>query len=75
MTKLADKPLKVWVCTDHDTFRPVGAASVVLAETKDMAERILRHALNRHGLDGDQKFTLREIKDRQAIILCDGDLA
>lgn len=70
----AGRRLKVWVCTDHATFYPVGGASVVLAETKDIAERLLRDALKRHGLDGDRPFTLTPVDHwRQAIILCDGN--
>ena len=70
--RLEDKPLKTWVCTDHDG-RWVGVASVVLAETKGIAERLLRAELNRRGLNGNVPFTLKLLEGRQAVVLQDGD--
>jgi hypothetical protein len=42
--------LNVYTCDDHDGVWPVGGASVVIAETEDMARDLLKAALREHGI-------------------------
>ena len=53
--------MKVFTCKDHDGHWPVGVASVVVAESKGEATRLLVQALHEHGLDGGATFTLQEL--------------
>lgn len=66
-------PLKTWICTDFTGYYPVGTSAVMLAETKSIAERMLRYELGKGGLDKDQEITITELDGRQAKILNDGD--
>jgi hypothetical protein len=65
--------MKLFTCTDHDNFWPVGAASIALAENEEEAHELLKKALEDHGLSGED-FTLQEVdlNSPQAVILCDG---
>lgn len=66
--------LKLYTCTDHDMFWPVGAASIVIAYSEEEARGLLQEALNEHGLDGTKEFTLVEIRYYpRAVILVDGN--
>jgi hypothetical protein len=67
--------MRVWTCVDHETFWPVGGASVVVAPDQPTARELLRRELERHGLKKDEPFTLLEldIARPQAVILNDGD--
>lgn len=69
--------MKLWVCTDHRGFWPVGVASIVVAPTEERARVVLADALTKHGLatvPGDD-FSLREIDvtAENVVILADGD--
>lgn len=67
--------MKLYKCTDHAQFNPVGCASIVLAENTKEAHRLLRSALRARGLP-DKPFTLLELpldKGPYAWILCDGE--
>lgn len=66
--------LNVYTCTDHDGFW-VGVASVVVAETEDVARDLLKTELKEHGLDYHKPFTLRRINiaHPKAFVLQDGD--
>jgi hypothetical protein len=67
--------MKVFYCTDHDTFYPVGSGSVIVAEDREAARKIFAAELKARGLDPDKGFTLVEVDlaRRSALILCDGD--
>lgn len=66
--------LKLYKCTDHDNFWPVGCASIVLAHDEDEARGLLREALNDHGLNGDEPFTLDVVRMYpRTMILWDGN--
>ena len=69
--------LKVFYVTDHATFWPVGAASVIVARTPAEAYALLDAALAAKGLRGSQEvsYTVQEIDITMAhaLILCDGD--
>lgn len=70
------KDLKIYVCTDHDGFYPVGVASVVIAEDEPDARRLLNKELTDKGLRpwAEKDYTLQEVPFQPiAIILCDGD--
>jgi len=66
--------MNVYVCTDHDAFWPVGACSIVVAESEFHAGELLHVALKTHGLNPDKGFTLRKlnVETSQAFILLDG---
>lgn len=71
--------MRVFVCTDHEGFWPVGTASVVIAENEEQARELLTIALrnrmmNGQGLDS-LPFTLQEISSSEpaAHILRDGN--
>lgn len=66
--------MKVFVCTDHATFWPVGGCSIVVADTEDQARELLKAALDERGLR-PKLFTLREIDQTapRATILLDGE--
>ena len=67
--------MKLWTCTDHDSVYPIGVASIVLAEDKEQARRLLARRLRANGLNPDKGFTLTEIHMDQprAIVLRDGN--
>jgi hypothetical protein len=67
--------LNVYTCTDHAGHWPAGVASVVVAETEDMARDLLAAELKTHGLDETKPFTLRRINTAhpKAFVLLDGD--
>jgi hypothetical protein len=69
-----DDVLNVYTCTDHDGHW-VGVASVVVAETEDIARDLLKAELRGHGLNADLPFTLRRINiaHPRAFVLQDGD--
>lgn len=66
--------MRVWTCTDHAGFYPVGTASVVVAPDKERAAYLLSGALAAKGLDPSD-FTLDEVNtsEEAAHILRDGD--
>lgn len=66
--------MKVYICTDHDTFYSVGGCSIVVAKDEEEAKKLLTDALLKRGLD-PTLFTLRRIKHTMAgaEILLDGD--
>jgi hypothetical protein len=66
--------LNVYTCTDHDGFW-VGVASVVIAETEDVARDLLKAELKEHGLDPSKSFSLRRlnIAHPKAFVLQNGD--
>ena len=69
--------MKVYICTDHDTYWPVGGASIVVAEDYLRARELLDARLKEDGLKGfdEEPFTLWEVNlDKEgAEILCNGD--
>lgn len=69
--------VKLWTCTDHNTYWPVGGASIVIAATEDEARAMLNAALLEKGLEdkaGEKPFTLTEVELDQhgCVILDDG---
>ena len=69
--------MRIFLCTDHAEFWPVGVASVVLAESEAEAVKLLDTMLRLRGLpdSGSHPYSLTEVAaDRaQAIILRDGE--
>jgi len=67
--------MDVFVCTDHDGHYPVGVCSVVMAVSEEQARQLLLIELQKHGLRGNQPFTLRKLQSEQpqAFVLLDGD--
>lgn len=69
--------MKLFKCTDHDGFWPVGVGSIILAANIKEAQRLLDGELEARGLKGSNKepYTLTEInmKRKDAHILCDGN--
>ena len=67
-------PLNVYTCTDHEGHW-VGVASVVVAETEEIAKDLLIAELAEHGLKQTKPFTLRRINTAhpKAFVLQDGD--
>jgi hypothetical protein len=69
--------MNVWTCDDHDTFYPVGAASVVVAPTIEEARALLDKALVEKGLrpSGEKPYTLLPLSTARpvAVILVDGN--
>ena len=67
--------MRVFVCTDHDGYYPVGVASVVVAVDEGEARSLLLAELTERGLRGNGTFTLREINATapRAFVLHDGD--
>lgn len=65
----------VYVCTDHAGHYPVGVCSVIIARSEEEAGELLRLELRDHGLNPDEKFTLRRLNSAvpKAFILLDGD--
>ena len=69
--------LKVFTCNNHDTFYPVGGASIVVAYSREQARELLDEKLVGQGLKGsnDKPYTLYEV-DLSIIgaeILANGD--
>ena len=66
--------MKVWTCTDHDYFWPVGVASVIVAETEEEARELLNAELLKRGLK-TTPYTLEELdlNKPSAQILQDGN--
>lgn len=66
--------MKVFTCIDHEGYWPVGAASVVVAESLVAAIKLLQDALDKKGL-GKKPFTLQELNldEQSAVILVDGE--
>lgn len=68
--------LKIYVCTDHDYFYPVGVASIVITHNEQEARNLLDRELIVTGLKPfyDKSYTLKEIEMvPNAIVLADGD--
>ena len=69
--------MRLFVCIDHATFWPVGAASVVLAENETEAGKLLDAMLRLRGLpdSGTHPYSLTEVAadKAQAVILRDGE--
>lgn len=67
--------MKVYVCTDHEGFWPVGVASIVVANDGVEATELLYTALRARGLTQDIPFTLCEVDTStpKAEIFRDGD--
>jgi len=67
--------MKTFICTDHDGHWPVGVASVVKAKDRRRAKKLLDDLLKADGLQTSKtkSYTLEEVKDDSAIILCNGD--
>lgn len=71
--RLSETAPRLWICTDHATHYPVGAASIVIAPSEDQARQLLRAELAKVGLCCE-RFTLKEVPMRPAVhILCSGD--
>lgn len=66
--------MRVFTCTDHDGYWPVGVASLVVASTEDDARLMLQAELDNKNL-GKGSFTLQEVDllIPKATILLDGD--
>lgn len=67
--------MKLFVCTDHAGHWPVGVASVIVAQSKKEAKKLLSQALFEVGLSSKEEFTLIEIDltHSGAFILNDGE--
>ena len=69
--------MKLFTCTDHNGFWPVGVASIVLARGKGHARSLLDKELTerRLELDKDEPYTLVEVDmtRAKAVILRDGN--
>lgn len=69
--------MRFYSCTNHDTFCPVGAASVIVAANKGHAKRLLDKALKDKNLKPsiEEPYDLVEIDitKSQAVILWDGN--
>jgi hypothetical protein len=67
--------MKVFVERTFTGFWPVGTAAVIVADTKQRAEELLRDALAARGLTPDQRLQLEELETamEQAIVLRDGN--
>lgn len=66
--------LRLWTCTDHDGYYPVGTASIVLAETEEAARELLRiELIDRNLLSYDFNLTEVPLDKPQAVVLRDGD--
>lgn len=69
--------LKLFVCTDHAGYWPVGTASVVLAQDEAAARSLLDDALANRNLATSEAvpYTLHEVSmtDPLVLVLRDGD--
>lgn len=68
---------KVFICTDHDGFYPVGVASIIIAANIGQAKRLLNKELIQRGLKPfkEEPYTLQEINLNisEAWIMLDGN--
>ena len=68
--------MRIFTCTNHDGFWPVGVASVVVAEDEEHAGLLLDSVLAELGLQvrAESPYTLQEIStgNAMAIVLRDG---
>lgn len=66
--------MKLFTCTDHRGHYPTGTASIVLADSKEEAFKMLSDELKRLGLE-DEIFELNEVntKVKSVYVLQDGD--
>jgi hypothetical protein len=68
-----DRALRVFVCTDHAGYWPVGACSVVIAPDEATAHTLLLEELTKRQLD-KCAFSLQEIPMVTSVhVLLDGD--
>ena len=68
--------MKLFTCDNHAGHWPVGAASIVIAESETDARYLLDEELLSRSLDpGNPPYTLKEVDmtKPQAIVLDDGD--
>ena len=71
--------MKLFTCTDHDGFWPVGVASVIIAPNKKRAQELLDAELLERNLmtfaQQEEPYELIEVplNKSKAIILCDGN--
>lgn len=68
--------MKVFTCKDHDTFYPVGGASVIIANDWNEAVSLLDAALIKEGLKprAERPYTLQELPESPvAVVLNDGE--
>jgi hypothetical protein len=67
--------LKLFICTDHSGFYPVGTASIIIAPDEEEARKLLDAALTARGLFPIEYYTLQEVDlDKPtAYILRDGN--
>jgi len=69
--------MKIFICTDHDGFYPVGVASVIVAKDEKQAKKLLDKELKARKLNPSKKipYTLISIDENipYAHILNDGD--
>lgn len=65
----------IFTCTDFIGYWPVGTAAVVRADSRDVAEKMLRERLRDLGLPQKEHGLTLELfsKDMRIKILCDGD--
>ena len=70
---MSDTPMRVFTCTDHAGYWPVGACSVVIAPDEESARALLLDELIKRKLD-KCAFTLQEIPMIAAAhVLLDGN--
>lgn len=68
-----ETPMRVFTCTDHAGYWPVGACSVIVAPDEEAARALLLDELVKRNLNKGA-FTLREIPMIAAAhVLLDGD--
>ena len=67
--------MKVYATTDHDSFYPVGSASVAFVKDKRRARLLIDKALKNRGLKTSKEapYEIFEIKPDSAIVLNDGN--
>jgi hypothetical protein len=53
--------MRVWTCRDHDGHWPVGTASVIVAESEEQAQDLLKAELRAQELNPEEPFTLQEL--------------
>ena len=65
--------MPVYYTTDFEGKWPVGTAAVVSARDEVMAREMLTKEMAKAGLTSPQSFTLMKLKQREAVILADGN--
>jgi hypothetical protein len=67
--------MKVFYCTDHEGYYPVGVCSVIVAPTSEKAYDLLKVELVKRGLKVDDPFTLIEVdtSKESVSVLLDGN--